>query len=245
MNPSHQDATTVGYFDRQSQGWTERYGRDGYFRDRHETVVGWLKDAKPGSRLLDYGCGSGVLLAAMGQVGHQVTGVDVSAGMLVAARRTLEEAGVPEALFHLEQAGDDFKGRYLDQTYNIIITVGVIEYLDRPMDLLRLLIDRLEPRGVLIVSFPNRSSVLRKWERFVFHYPSLFRLFGLFPHLTGPDAYLNFQKHQFVLKEIEQFFQAGGLCYKRVHYHVAPGVPQGWSGHPAFGMTVIAEFCRL
>ncbi len=99
------DSAAVGYFDRQSLGWTRRYGHDGYFRERFETVMGWMEDAAAGLRLLDYGCGSGVLLAALGRAGHQVTGVDLSAGMLAAARRAVESAGVPAPLFTLSAWG--------------------------------------------------------------------------------------------------------------------------------------------
>jgi SAM-dependent methyltransferase len=237
-----QDSATVGYFDRQSSGWTGRYNRDGYFRERLETVMEWLKHAPPGLRLLDYGCGSGVLLAALAQAGYLVTGVDLSPGMLAFSRRTLEAAGVSAGRFTLEQVNDDLMGEYLNQTYDDIVSLGVLEYVDRPFDLIELLADCLKPRGRLILSFPNRSSVLRKIERFVFKYPFLFRPLGIFSHLTAPDSYLNFQKHQFTIQEIDQFLAARGLLRTRVHRCVAPGALRRWSAQPAVGMTIIAEF---
>lgn len=243
-NVQPDEAATIGYFDSQSERWTQRYSRDGCFRARLETVLEWLKDEPAGLRLLDYGCGSGVLLAALARAGHFVTGVDVSAGMLASSRRTLVAAAVPVDRFDLEQLSSDAPGVYLNRTYDGIICLGVIEYLERPMELLRSLADLLRPRGVLIVSFPNRSSVLRTLERFVFRNPFVFRCLGLFPHLTGSDSYLKFQKHQFTVAEIEQCLAQKGLRRQRVHCHVAPGVLQGWSTHPALGMTVIAEFRR-
>ncbi len=120
----------------------------------------------------------------------------------------------------------------------------MIEYVDRPFDLLKLLLGRLNPRGRLILSFPNRSSLLRRVERLVFKNPYLFRRLGLFPHLTGSDSYLCFQKYQFTLQEIELFLALQGLHRNQVHCHVAPGLPRAWSHNPALGMTVIAEFRR-
>jgi SAM-dependent methyltransferase len=56
----------------------------------------WLAEAlPPGSRVLDLGCGTGVPTARqLTDAGHQVTGVDLSAGMIALAR-----ANVPEGEF--------------------------------------------------------------------------------------------------------------------------------------------------
>jgi SAM-dependent methyltransferase len=51
-------------------------------------------DVGPGDRLLDVGCGSGTLLAAAAERGAQVVGVDISPGMVEAARRRVPAATV-------------------------------------------------------------------------------------------------------------------------------------------------------
>ncbi len=245
VNPREEAASaTVRYFDRQASEWTEKYSRGSHFRERLETVLEWIRDQPLGLRLLDYGCGSGVLLGRLVQMGHTVTGVDVSAGMLASARRTLQADAVPAERFTLEQLDEDFQGEYLKQTYNGIICLGVIEYLARPKDLLTRLVDRTEPGGVMILSFPNRSSMLRKVERFVYKYPFLFRPWGIFQHLTASDSYLKFQRHQFAVGEIEQFLTERGLNSKRIRYHTAPHLLAPWRAHPSVAMTVIAEFCK-
>jgi len=243
VEPRQEAASTTGdYFDRQASGWTERYNRGSHFRERLETVLEWIKDQPLGLRLLDYGCGSGVLLGPLVQMGHTLTGVDVSVGMLASARRTLQAAAVPAERFTLERLDEDFQGEYLKQTYDGIICLGVIEYLARPRDLLTRLVDRMEPGGVMILSFPNRSSILRKVERFVYQYPFLFRPWGIFQHLTASDSYLNFQRHQFAVGEIEQLLAERGLNLKRIRYHVAPRVLAAWRSHPSVAMTAIVEF---
>lgn len=57
----------------------------------------WLAGQLPaGSRILDLGCGTGLPTARqLAEAGHQVTGVDLSAGMLDLAREY-----VPQAVFH-------------------------------------------------------------------------------------------------------------------------------------------------
>jgi trans-aconitate methyltransferase len=49
-------------------------------------VLTWL-DAKPGERILDLGCGDGVLSAELAQRGAKVIGVDTSEDLLAAARK--------------------------------------------------------------------------------------------------------------------------------------------------------------
>ncbi len=48
----------------------------------------------PGASILDMGCGTGRHAVELAKRGYQVTGVDISAGMLAQARKKAEEAGV-------------------------------------------------------------------------------------------------------------------------------------------------------
>lgn len=51
-------------------------------------------DIRPGSRMLDIGCGSGTLLAHAADVGAEVVGIDISAPMTTAARARVPAATV-------------------------------------------------------------------------------------------------------------------------------------------------------
>jgi SAM-dependent methyltransferase len=48
----------------------------------------------PGSRILDMGCGTGRHAIELARRGYRVTGVDIAAGMLAAARKAADKAGV-------------------------------------------------------------------------------------------------------------------------------------------------------
>jgi 2-polyprenyl-6-hydroxyphenyl methylase/3-demethylubiquinone-9 3-methyltransferase len=233
---------TAAYFDSQASRWTQRYNCPGHFRERLETALEWLSNETAPLKLLDYGCGSGVLLRELVGRGHSVTGVDVSADMLASARQGLEAARVGADRFKLEQIANNSDGEYLKQYYDGIVCLGVIEYLEQPMELLSRLTGLLRPGGLIILSFPNRASVLRKIEKLVFRFPYPFRRIGLFPHLTQDDSYLNFQKHQFTLREIEQFLREQRMKNGRAMYHVAPASLARLAENPAVGMSVIAEF---
>jgi 2-polyprenyl-3-methyl-5-hydroxy-6-metoxy-1,4-benzoquinol methylase len=239
ISPQANTDATAEYFDAESGGWSERYRNSRHFRTRLETVLGWLQESPAGLSLLDYGCGSGVLLRELAMAGHQVTGVDVSEGMLAVAREAVKNAPQP---VRLERVGPDFKGSYLDETYDGIISLGVIEYLENPYDLLEKLAVRIPPGGFLILSYPNQGSLLRWIEMLIFRNPEVFKRLGLFPGLTGTDSYLHHQKHRFSPERLGRFLQQHGLMPERTCYHVAPSLLGPLQYYPFFAMTAISRF---
>lgn len=66
-----------------SAGSYDRHAR--FVSDLAEDILGWL-DARPGERILDLGCGDGVLTARLAAAGARVTGIDSSADFVNAAR---------------------------------------------------------------------------------------------------------------------------------------------------------------
>lgn len=75
-----------------TQTWDpERYARHARFVTDLGAAVRQLLAAQPGERILDLGCGDGVLTAELLRLGCEVLGVDASAAQVAAARRR----GVP------------------------------------------------------------------------------------------------------------------------------------------------------
>lgn len=65
------------------------------FEDRteqHKSVDWLLRQLKPGSRILDVGCGPGAVAAKMSEAGHDVLGIDVSEVMVAAAKKQAPKA---------------------------------------------------------------------------------------------------------------------------------------------------------
>ena len=102
----------------------------------------------------------------------------------------------------------------------------------------------MKPGGFLILSFPNRASVLRKLERWIHRNASFFKRLGLFKKITRPESYLNVQQWQFTLPEISGLLASSQFEVRNRFYHVAPRALGGLENHPAVGMTVIVEFVR-
>ncbi len=104
--------------------------------------------------VLDVGCGTGDMLDGFPRDQLDVYGVDLVPEMAAAASRTHPEdhfaAASAEAL--------PFPPREMD----LVICLGMLEYLPDPLPAIQAMRDVLRPGGHLIVSFPNRKSLFRK-----------------------------------------------------------------------------------
>ena len=113
---------------------------------------------QPG-RTLEAGCGPGILGPLLSSRGLDVHGVDLSLGQLEVAAR-----GDPETLYVW---ADLERLPYMDGVFDCVVALGVLEYVERPKDVLRELARVTATRGQLVVSVPNRQALPRLWTQFV------------------------------------------------------------------------------
>ncbi|MFJ3338959.1 class I SAM-dependent methyltransferase [Streptomyces sp. NPDC086766] len=99
-----------------------------------------------GRRILDAGCGSGPLSAALRERGAVVTGIDASAGMLALARRRLGD----DAALHLVDLSDRLP--FADGAFDDVVASLVLHYLQDWGPTLAELRRVLRPGGRLIAS---------------------------------------------------------------------------------------------
>lgn len=123
-------ALTAEKFDAASRGWSDREYVDPaeFMRRRAAWVREWGTRLQPGDRILELGCGDGTLSCLLASEGFDVTGVDISPGMIEEARRRAESESSPARfevadndLFKTEEPFDavvSFMGAFFTYTEN-------------------------------------------------------------------------------------------------------------------------------
>jgi ubiquinone/menaquinone biosynthesis C-methylase UbiE len=102
-----------------------------------------------GAQVLDIGCGNGIISRRLGEMGFNVLGVDVSEKAIAMANSSNKSSNVKFEVKSAEQLVAD------GQKYEAIICSEVLEHLNQPENLLKVIRKILAERGVLIVTVPN------------------------------------------------------------------------------------------
>ena len=227
---------TVDYFDTEANNWSERCSSSATFQKRLRIVSNWIPNSE-GCTALDFGCGSGVFVAKLVSKGYQTTGVDIALKMLEAARLHCAEFSQDQCRLLTTSAWE------LEQAkYDVVCCLGVLEYVEDDLELLSALTQVVAEEGSLILSVPNARSSLRTIEKLVHSFPALFRLCGLFSHLTKSDCYLSHQKHQYALKALTQNLRNLGFELARKRFYAAPRWLAFLENSEYCGMSILVEF---
>lgn len=127
-----------------------------------------------GRRILDAGCGSGSLSAALRERGAVVTGIDASAGILALARRRLGD----DAALHVVDLRDRLP--FGDGAFDDVVASLVLHYLEDWGPTLTELRRVLRPGGRLIASvdhpFVAYANSARSAASCMLHCPALKRV---------------------------------------------------------------------
>lgn len=127
-----------------------------YYRSRENTrdfhiearLLYELLDVRPGSRVLEVGCGGGAFLAFLEGLGHPAVGIDILEDAVAAARKSVSSSRVLQA--------DAGRLPFEDSSFDRLVTHHLVEHLS---DLPSALADWgrvLAPGGVIAICTPNR-----------------------------------------------------------------------------------------
>jgi len=110
----------------------------------------------PSSRILEAGCGAGVMAAKLIKRGYAVWGIDLAEPMIRHARQLCESD--PFGVGDIEHIP------FPDNTFDVVVSLGVIEYLESDEQALREVWRVLRPGGRAVIAIPNGRSPLRRLD---------------------------------------------------------------------------------
>jgi 2-polyprenyl-6-hydroxyphenyl methylase/3-demethylubiquinone-9 3-methyltransferase len=163
------DVAEVERFSRLADDWWNPRGkfaplhrfnpvRLGFIRDRALSRFGRDRAARrpfEGLRLLDIGCGGGLLCEPMARLGFEVTGVDAAERNIGAAKAHAAVQGLP-----IEYLCSTVETLLAEESppFDLILNMEVIEHVADPPGFLRDCTRLISPGGLMILATLNRTA---------------------------------------------------------------------------------------
>lgn len=160
---------------------------------REKAIVDLVSSTDYKQAVLDLGCGDGALLSTLSEQSRMAIGVDLSEAGLVLAQRHLPRSPLikSDVVFMPFKAG----------VFGLVLCADVIEHVADPLRLLSEVHRVLKPKGVFVLSTPNRLSPVKVARR----------LAGRADVRSDPR-----HVHEFSLVELKCILQQEGFTTRRV-----------------------------
>lgn len=178
-------------------------------------------------KVLDVGCGGGILAESMAREGARVTGIDMGEKPLSVARLHLKESGL-DIDYQLTTA--EALAEEESESFDIITCMEMVEHVPDPASVINACSQLVKPGGDLFFSTLNRTP--KAW---LFAIVGAEYLLNLLPR--GTHTYEKFVRPS----ELESWARASGLNMREItgmhynpitdHYWLAPGVEVNYLVH--------------
>jgi trans-aconitate methyltransferase len=162
-------------------------------------ILSWLGPLS-GERILDLGCGDGVLTARLRDLGCAVTGVDSSPDMIEAARRLGLEAHVFD--------GHDLP--YMGE-FDAVFSNAALHWMTEPRRVIKSIRAALKPRGRFVAEFGGHGNV----AAIITAMRAIARTRGGDAELAGPWFFPSIDVYRGMLEE-------GGFRVRRIGLYPRP-----------------------
>lgn len=123
-------------------------------RAEHALRVPWLmENLSPTRKILDIGCGAGMLANTLAKNGHQVTGIDLSETSLHVAR-THDDS---QSVRYLN--ANAFSLPFNDVEFDVVCVMDILEHVEEPYLVIGEAARVLKPKGMLFFHTVNRTML--------------------------------------------------------------------------------------
>jgi 2-polyprenyl-6-hydroxyphenyl methylase/3-demethylubiquinone-9 3-methyltransferase len=193
------DPAEIAKFEALASRWWDRSGEFKPLHDINPLRANWIDEHSPvaGKRLLDVGCGGGILAEAMAHRGATVTGIDMGEAPLSVARIHQLESGV-EVSYKRSTAEDLAAAE--PESYDLVCCLEMLEHVPDPAAVIQACGELTVPGGDLYFSTINRNP-----KAFAFAIVGAEHILRLLP--AGTHEYTKFIRPS----ELAAWIRAAGL----------------------------------
>jgi 2-polyprenyl-6-hydroxyphenyl methylase/3-demethylubiquinone-9 3-methyltransferase len=157
QNGPNVDPAEISKFDAAAPHWWDPNGEFRPLHDLNPTRLDYIdaRSGLAGRKVLDVGCGGGLLAEGMARRGAQVTGIDLAPDSLQVARLHALEGDID--VDYRQVAAETLAGTDAGR-FDLVTCLEMLEHVPDPVSIVRSLASLVRPGGDVICSTINRNA---------------------------------------------------------------------------------------
>lgn len=154
------DADEIRKFESLAHQWWDRNSKFRPLHDINELRLKFINDRAPvrDKRVVEVGCGGGILTESLFRLGADTTGVDPASGPLTVAKLHAREQGIQDHIRYLGTTGEELAEQEAEQ-FDVVAALEMLEHVPDFRQTVKALADLARPGGDVFFSTINRHPV--------------------------------------------------------------------------------------
>jgi len=156
MNQPNVDSGEIAKFNALAERWWDPNSEFRPLHDINPLRLNYIDErlSLPGKKVIDIGCGGGLLSEGMARRGATVTGIDLGEAPLAVARLHAEQSGVE--VEYLQVLAEDIAEQRAGE-YDAVTCLEMLEHVPDPSSVIRACAKLVKPGGQVFFSTINRN----------------------------------------------------------------------------------------
>jgi len=156
MNVENVDIQEIAKFEELAHRWWDKESEFKPLHDINPLRVGYINDRVPlkGKRVLDVGCGGGILSESMAQLGADVTGIDMGEAPLSVAKLHQLESGTQ--VNYERSTAEEYASLHAGE-FDVVTCLEMLEHVPEPASVIQACANLVKPDGHIFLSTINRN----------------------------------------------------------------------------------------